>query len=493
MRSIILTLLTLLVAGCAVGPAYHRPPVTVPAAFKEQPPVPSLPGIWKLAQPSDDQARTPWWEVYGDPILNQLEAEARAANQNIAIAEARFRGARAAIRVARAGEFPTVSASVSASRARASSTRVIRSGSNLASAGSTSDYSLPVDISYEVDLWGRVRRTVEANVATAQATAADLATAQLSMQAELAVDYFELRGLDAQRQVLESTAAGYQKALQLTVSRHNQGIASGVDVAQAQTQLAATRTSAIDLGIARSQLEHAIAVLLGRPPAGFSIAPTAERRLPPPIPTAVPSVLLERRPDIASAERLVAAANAQIGVAQTAFFPSLALAVTAGFETSNIADWFTWPSRFWSLGPTVAETLFDGGRRRAQKEQVIAAYDQAVATYRQNVLNAFADVEDTLAASGILAEEAVEQANEVRAAETALQLATERYQGGITTYLEVITAQAAALSAERAAEDLLTRRLTESVQLIRALGGGWRASDLPAPATLVARPAATTK
>jgi NodT family efflux transporter outer membrane factor (OMF) lipoprotein len=377
------------------------------------------------------------------------------------------------VRGARAERFPTLTTSPSVTRSHAS-----QNGSAAATGASATpitSYQLPIDLSYEVDVWGRVRRNVEASVASAQASAADLETVRLSMQAELAVDYFQLRGLDAQRQLLETTVAAYEKALQLTINRHGQGVASGVDVAQAETQLHATRAQATDLALTRSQLEHAIAVLAGRPAAELAIPPAALADAPPEVPVGLPSELLERRPDIAASERRMAAANAQIGVAKAAFFPRLLLSASGGYESTKLSSLFSLASRFWAIGPSLAATLFDGGQRRATREQAQASYDGAVAGYRQTVLSAFQEVEDNLAALRILAEESSEQADAVAAAERSLALAMNRYQAGITTYLEVITAQGAALASERSAVDVLTRRMTASVNLVKAVGGDWRA------------------
>ena len=431
---------------------------------------------WKSAQPGDHVTRGKWWEIFEDANLDALEDQIDVSNQNIAQAEAQFRGARAAIRGARADFFPTVTASASVTRSKASANVGSTPGTP---SGTTTIYQLPVDVSYEVDVWGRVRRNVESSVATAQASAADLETMRLSMHAELAVDYFLLRALDAQRQLLDSSVAAYEKALQLTVNRYKQGIVSGVDVAQAQTQLETTRAQATDLGVNRAAFEHAIATLIGKPPADLSIEPVSAMARPPVIPGGLPSELLERRPDVSGAERRVAAANAQIGVAISAYFPKLLLAAAGGYESSKLSTWFSLPSRFWSVGPELAATLFDGGRRRATTEQARASYDATVAVYRLGVLTAFQEVEDNLAALRILKEEATQQAAAVEAAERALTLARNRYAAGITTYLEVITAQAAALADERIAIDIESRRLTASVNLVKALGGGWKDSDLP--------------
>jgi NodT family efflux transporter outer membrane factor (OMF) lipoprotein len=465
-----------LCTACAVGPDYKRPPVTIPVVFKEQPPEGSrLAAEWKLAQPSDDAIRGKWWEAFQDPLLNDLEDQVEISNQTVAQAEAQFRAARAAIRTSRADLFPTVEAGVSAARSRASSTR----GRVPVATGTTVDYQLPIDFAYEVDLWGRVRRSVEASVAGAQATAGDVQTAVLSSRAELAVDYFELRGLDAQSALLGKTVAAFERALQLTRARYSQGVASGVDVAQAETQLETTRVRATDLQVARAQFEHAIAILVGKAPGDFTIPLADIDVLPPSIPVAIPSRLVERRPDVAAAERRVAAANAQIGVAQAAFFPALTLTASGGVQSSTLATLLTLPSRFWAVGPSLVETVFDGGRRRSLKEQAVASYDGSVAAYRQNTLTAFQDVEDNLVALRVLAEEKLQVAAAVASANRSLELATSRYVGGVTTYLEVITAQTAALENQISAVDVQTRRMTGSVLLIKALGGGWTTADLP--------------
>jgi len=348
-------------------------------------------------------------------------------------------------------------------------------------------YSLPIDLSYEVDLWGRIRRGVEASVASAQASAADVQTTRLSLQAELAVDWFQLHSLDQQRLLLDTTIAGYETALKLTRDRHDQGVASGVDVAQAETQLETTRAQAIDTGAARASFEHAIAILVGKPPADLTIPPAPIGVQPPAIPVALPSDLLERRPDVAASERRMAAANAQIGVATAAYFPSLSLSASGGVASSTLSTLFSLPNRVWSLGAALAETVFDGGRRRAATEQAKAGYDAAVAVYREDVLTSFQNVEDNLATLRVLADEAAQQAVAVAAAERSLTLARNRYDGGITTYLEVITAENIALTNERAAVDILARRMTASVNLVKALGGGWSAAELPAAPALVTR------
>jgi NodT family efflux transporter outer membrane factor (OMF) lipoprotein len=470
-----LTCLVLMITACSIGPQYQRPEVRVPAAYKESPPISfKAADGWKAARPSDDLSRGQWWEVFQDPELNALEGQVDISNQTLAVAEAQLRGARAAIGVARAALFPTVTGTASVIGARQS---LNRPGASNPSSATRADYLLTADTSYEIDVWGRIRHNIEASISSAQASAADLETARLSIHAELAVDYFALRGLDAQRQLLDFTITAFERALELTTNRYNAGVASQVEVLQARTQLENTRAQAIEVGVQRAQFEHAIAILLGKPPADFSIPQAPLTLLPPAIPIGLPSELLERRPDIASAERDVAAANAQIGIAQAAFYPTVTLRSIVGLESSSLTNLFSWPSALWSFGASVVEIAFDGGRRQALTEQARAAYDATVATYRQTVLTAFQGVEDALSTLRILEEEAEQQAKAVQAAEAALLLAINRYKGGITTYLEVVVVQSAALTAERVALDLLTRRMTATVLLIKALGGMW--GDLP--------------
>jgi len=470
-----LTCLVLMITACSIGPQYQRPEVRVPAAYKESPPVSfKAADGWKAAQPSDDVSRGQWWGVFQDPELNALEEQVDISNQTLAVAEAQLRGARAAIGVARAALFPTVTGTASVIGARQS---LNRPGASNPSSATRADYLLSADTSYEIDVWGRIRHNIEASTSSAQASAADLETARLSIHAELAVDYFALRGLDAQRQLLDFTITAFERALELTTNRYNAGVASQVEVLQARTQLENTRAQAIGVGVQRAQFEHAIAILLGKPPADFSIPPAPLTLLPPAIPIGLPSELLERRPDIASAERDVAAANAQIGIAQAAFYPTVTLRSIVGLESSSLTNLFSWPSALWSFGASVVEIAFDGGRRQALTEQARAAYDATVATYRQTVLTAFQGVEDALSTLRILEEQAEQQAKAVQAAEAALLLAINRYKGGITTYLEVVVVQSAALTAETVALDLLTSRMTATVLLIKALGGMW--GDLP--------------
>ncbi len=456
-----------LVAGCTVGPDYVKPTATAPAAYKEM-------SGWKVAQPGDNVIRGAWWEIFGDSGLNTLEERVAVSNQNVAAAEAQFHQARALVEAARAGYFPTVRAGASYSRSRRSSN--VGGGSP---AGSVSDYLLPVDASWELDLWGRVRRSVEAGRAGAQASAADLEAIRLSARAELAQNYFQLRSLDAQKRLLEETVLDYRKSLQLTTNRYAAGVVSKADVLQAETQLRTTEAQAIDVGVARAQLEHAIALLVGAPASDFSVPPTPLAGVPPVVPVGVPSELLERRPDIAAAERRVAAANAQIGVTKAAFYPNVTLSASGGFEAATLAKWLSWPSRFWAVGPAISELVFDGGLRRAQTEQARAAYDAEVAAYRQAVLTGFQEVEDNLAALRILEEEARVQDDAVKAARQAVAVTSNQYKAGTVSYLNVLVAQTAALSDERTALDILGRRMTASVLLVKALGGGWNVSSLP--------------
>jgi NodT family efflux transporter outer membrane factor (OMF) lipoprotein len=471
-----LACLLLTITACTIGPQYQRPEVQVPTAYKELPPASfKAADGWKAAQPNDEAPRGKWWEVFQDPELNALEEQVAISNQTLAVAEAQLRGARAAIGVARAPLYPTVTGTATATGVRQSQNR---SGVTNPSSATHADYLLPVDMSYEIDVWGRIRRNVEASTASAQASAADLETARLSIYAELAVDYFALHGLDAQKQLLDFAITAFERALELTTNRYNQGIASQLEVLQARTVLEITRAQVIDVGVQRAQFEHAIAILLGKPPAELSIPPAPITVIPPAIPIDLPSELLERRPDIAAAERRVAVANAQIGIAQAAFYPTVTLRSMVGFESSSLTNLFSWPSAIWSLGASVVEIVFDGGRRQAVTEQAKAAYDATVATYRQTVLTAFQGVEDNLSTLRILEEEAEQQARAVQTAEATLLQSLNRYKGGVTTYLEVVTAQSAALPAARTAIDLLTRRMAATVQLIKALGGMWGTTSM---------------
>jgi len=460
--------------GCVVGPAYHRPMVAVPDAFKESPPA-----GWKQAEPQEGVPRGEWWAIYQDSQLNALETQVSISNQNVLGALARYREARDQARIARASQLPSVTAAVSITTVRPPPS-VARPNTINTAIGNNVDYALPVDISYQADVWGSIRRSVAAGALTAQASAADLENARLTYQSQLAVLYFELQGLDGDADLLQTTLALYQQSVELTQDRFYAGVSSEADVAQAETQLDTTRAELIDVGVARAQFEHAIATLVGKPPAEVSIREEALRASPPPIPVGVPSALLERRPDIAATERTVAAANEQIGIAKAALFPSLTLAAAGGLESASAIAWFSLPSLFWSAGPQLAATLFDGGKRQAQKDLQEAAYEETVAQYRQTVLTAFQQVEDELAALRILEQEAGAQDDAVRSAQQTLDIVTEQYRAGTTDYLQVISAQTIALQNQRTALDILARRLTSSVLLVEALGGGWDASQLPA-------------
>ena len=460
----------LLLGGCAVGPRYSKPAAATPPGYKEVPP------DWKAAQPNDQIARGKWWEIFQDPQLNALEEQIKVSNQNLKAAEAQFRQARALVRFNRAAYYPTLTAGASAEREHLSEHRPLVASSTRTNG---TDLAIPFDVSYEADVFGRVRHTVEAARSNAQASAADLESLSLSLHAELALDYFQMRTLDAEEQLLTSNVTSFEKALELTQNRYTGGVSSGVDVAQAQTQLENTRTQAIDVLIQRAQNEHAIATLTGQSASTFSIPPAAWNTPPPAIPPGLPSDLLERRPDIAAAERRVAAANAQVGVAQAAYFPVFSLTGTGGFESTSIATLIQGPSGFLSAGASAVVTAFEGGRRRALSEQARAAYDESEANYRQAILRALQEVEDNLAALRILNDEAKAQEAAVAAAEHSLDLSTNRYKGGVVSYLEVTTAQSTALADERAAVDILRRRMTASVSLIKALGGGWNSATLP--------------
>jgi len=460
-------------SACTIGPKYRKPSAPVPPAYKEAA-APLDAGEWKPAQPSDAATRGSWWTAFGDSRLNELEDRLNVTNQTIAGAVANVQVARALVRQARAQYFPTVTVNPSVTYAR------IATGFGQSVGRTFTAYLLPLEASWEPDLWGRVRNTVASSRFGFQVSAADLENVRLSSQAELAVDYWALRAQDALVHVTNAAAAVYQEALDVTRVRYAAGLESDEAVAQAETQLNATQAQATNLGIVRAQYEHAIAVLVGEPASTFAIAvDTASSLTPPAVPVGVPSELLERRPDIAAAERAVAQANAQIGVAQTAFFPSLLLNGSAGFEGLSLARWLAWPNRIWSVGPSLAETIFDAGLRKATVEQYRAVYDHTVATYRLTVLTAFREVEDNLAQLRILAQVIDEQNAAVQSARRALDVASNRYLSGVDPYLNVITAQTAWLNAQQAAVTSQGQQLAASVQLIKALGGGWNVSQLP--------------
>ena len=466
-----------LLSGCSFAPKYGKPAVQTPAAYKEIKSA-STNG-WKVAEPRDGALRGNWWEMFGDAQLNALEEQVNISNQNIAAALASFLSARALVKEARAQLFPTLAAAPSVTRSRTGS--VVRQANLPTRAAPTiTEYSLPLDASWQLDLWGRIRNTVNANASEAQATAADLENARLTAHAELAVDYFQLRAQDDLERLFEATVAAYRESLDLTRVRFQTGIASDEDVAQAETQLETAQAQDTNLGILRAQLEHAIALLVGKPASTFSISFDSLKVGPPPIPFGLPSELLERRPDIAAAERRVAEANAQIGVAKAAYYPTVTLSASGGFQNSTIPELLTWSSRVWSVGAMLAETIFDAGLRKATVQQFQAAYDRTVAAYRQAVLTAFQQVEDNLAALRILAQQVQEQDQAVKSSERYLGLATDRYKLGIDSYLNVITAQAILLGNRQTLVNLRTQQMTASVRLVEALGGGWDTARLPA-------------
>jgi len=432
---------------------------------------------WKMATPSDDHLKGKWWEVFGDPQLNKLEELVQIQNQNVKQAEAQFREARALVAANHADYYPTIGVSPAITQTDLGKNTGRASGTN-------QSFAIPGLVTWEPDLWSRVRLAVQNAAANAQVSGADLQNSLLSEQALLATDYFSLSAQDMQQAVLLDTIDAYSKNLQLTINRYNGGVASKSDITLAQTQLAGAQAQSTDLRIARAQFEHAIAVLTGQPPDSLTIGTGKIAAPPPPIPVAVPSQLLERRPDIAANERQVAAANANIGIAITAYYPTLTLSAGPGLLSTNLANLFTYASRDWSVGPTLSETLFDFGRRRAQVVGAQAAYDATVAAYRQTVLSAFQEVEDDLASLRYLAEESVQQQEAVVASQQALSLELDRYKAGTDSYLNVITTQTIALSDQQTAIVVLQRRMSAAVDLIKALGGGWDASTLPSGAAL---------
>lgn len=456
-----------LLGGCLMGPNYVRPPAPVTAEFKEA-------GNWKTAQPNDAVSRGKWWEIFGDAKLNALADQVNISNENVRAAEARLRQAEALVEQSRSGLWPTLALSGSFTRSR--SPIVVGTSGN--APVPTNVYNLPLTASWAPDLWGSVRRTVEGNIANAQTSAANVANARLLAQSQLAINYFQLRVLDARKRLLDETVAAYQKSLDLTRNRYNAGVAARVELVQAEAQLKSTQAQSLDVGVQRAQMEHSIAILVGRPPAQLAIEPEHVALAIPQIPPGIPSQLLERRPDIAAAERQMQVANAQIGVAQAAYFPSLTISATTGFRANSPPDWLTAPARYWSLGATLAETLFDGGSRSAVKKQAVAAYDATVSSYRQTVLTAFQQVEDNLAALRILEQEAATQAEAVQAARLSTELTLNQYKAGTVNYINVVIVQAAQLNNEATAVNLQGQRLVAAVTLVQALGGGWDATQL---------------
>jgi NodT family efflux transporter outer membrane factor (OMF) lipoprotein len=471
----------LALSGCTVGPNYVRPSTPLAPGFNE--PLPqnfkSVDG-WAPAEPSDAQLKGDWWTLFDDPQLNTLEVQIDPANQTLQEAKANFQAARAAIRFYRASEAPTIGTEPGVGAVRESNHQPYLniSGSN----SGEGDFVLPFDLDYEIDLWGRIRRTVAQSREEAQASAADLATVQLSVHAELAIDYFGLRSADAQCRLLDETVKAFQRALQLTEDRYNGGASPLSDVTQARTQLQAAQVQDTDVAIQRAMYEHAIAVLIGKPPALFSLPPnpiTVDAPAIPAIPGMLPSQLLERRPDIASAERSMAAANEEIGIARAAYYPTLSLSAVAGFAGTSALNWFSWPSRFFAVGPTMSQTLFDHGRRKAVSDIAVDQYDATVASYRQTTLTAFQQVEDNLNALHNLEIEQRQQRNATASAQQSLDLFNIRYEDGVDTYLQVITWQTALLENERNGIEITQRRFEATVLLVKALGGGWNASQLP--------------
>jgi NodT family efflux transporter outer membrane factor (OMF) lipoprotein len=475
------TVATLLLTGCMVGPNYKRPSAPMAPGYKEAPPAyfKEQDG-WKVIQPSDAQLKGNWWELFDDSQLNSLEAKVDGANQTLKIADANYRAAHANVGVYRAAEAPAIGVAPSISAVRDSAHQPYLSPTIIN--GGEGNFTLPLELDYEIDLWGRIHRQVTSAREQAQASAADLANTRLSLHAELAIDYMEVRSADAQLQLLRDTVKAYTDAVTLTNDRFEGGASPLSDLTQARTQLESARVIETDISVTRAQYEHAIAILIGVPPAQFSMPPTPLNLEPPKmpdIPGTLPSELLERRPDIASSERQMAAANEQIGIAQAAFYPTLSLSAVAGLQGTSALNWFTWPSRFWAVGPTFSETLFDAGRRRSVRTMASANYDGTVANYRQTTLTAFQQVEDNLAALRFLEIEAQQQHASTDSAEQSLDLSQIRYEGGADTYLQVITWQTAALNNERNDIDIMRRRMEASVVLIKALGGGWSTAQLP--------------
>ncbi|TBU97614.1 efflux transporter outer membrane subunit [Phytopseudomonas dryadis] len=475
----VLSLLTLglVLSGCAIGPDYQRPDLSTPAHFKQA-------DGWKVAVPADAVARGAWWELYGDGELNGLVGRLNVSNQNLAAAEAQYRQARALVRGGRAAFYPTLSGTAGVSRAgQGGGDSTLRTSDGFSVGGSdtasiSKSYDLSLNAAWELDIWGKLRRSLESSQAGFEASAADLAAVRLSLQAELVQSYLQVRVLDGQQRLLDATVVAYQRALRLTENQYRAGIVPKSDVSQALTQLRSTEAQAIDLQWQRAQLEHAIAVLIGVPPSEVNIARREQLPELPEVPAMVPSQLLERRPDVAAAERRVIAANAEIGVAKAAWYPDLTLSASGGYRGSSFADWVNLPNRFWSVGPQLALTLFDGGRRSAERERTEAVYDQTVAQYRQAVLDSFREVEDYLVQLRVLEQETAVQLQALDAARESLRLIENQYRAGTVDYNSVVNVQATALNNERSNLTLLGSRLTASVQLIAALGGGWDVLEL---------------
>ncbi|AMB84799.1 RND transporter [Pseudomonas agarici] len=473
-RLLTLALAGLLLSACAVGPDYRRPDAQTPEQYKEA-------SGWRQAQPSDSLARGAWWELYGDRTLNDLVAKLNSSNQTVAQSEAQFRQAQALVRSSRGAFFPSVD--LSAGKTRSSQ----GSGSSTSSLSSSSSgirdtYNTQLGVSWEADIWGKLRRGLEADQASAQASFADLAAMRLSQQSELVQNYLQLRVIDEQKRLLEATVMAYERSLKTTENQYRFGVSGRAAIAQAQTQLKSTQGDLIDLIWQRAQFENAIAVLTGQPPAQFTLVTTQDIPALPQIPLSLPSQLLERRPDIASAERSVISANAKIGVAKSAYYPDLSLSLSGGYSSSTYANWISLPNRFWSVGPKLAMTLFDGGQRSAEVDRTEAVYDQTVAKYRQTVLDGFREVENYLVQLKVMEDEAAVRQQALDAARESLRLTDNQYKAGLIAYLDVVTVQTTALSNERSVLSLLQSRLIASVQLIAALGGGWDGNTDPSAA-----------
>ncbi len=465
--------LLFLLSGCKVGPNYRRPDAPVANAWKEQAP-------WRTASPQDSIPKGTWWTIFSDAELSQYEANAIKANQTIEVARNQLEQARASVRITQSGLLPQIGASMTAQRARTSANQPTVSGNPLAGAVTQNTFTIPFNVSWEADVFGGLRRSVESSNALYQSSAAALENVRLVVTSDLAVDYFSLRELDAEIAVIDSAVQYQEKALRLVQNRHEGGVASGLDVAQQETQLNSTKTQARLLRRQRAQFEHAIAALVGVPASSFSIpAKPLDVKLPS-IPLGVPSDVLERRPDVAQSERLMAAQNAQIGVAKSAYFPSIGLSGGAGFDSRNFTNLVSAPSVFWALGANVADAVLSGGRRKAQVDFAQSAYGASVAGYRQNVLNAFQEVEDGISGLGVLSQAAETQQLAVDAAQRALKIANDRYVGGLVTYLDVVTAEQTLLDNQRLATQILGQQLVTSVSLVKALGGGWDAASLQA-------------
>jgi NodT family efflux transporter outer membrane factor (OMF) lipoprotein len=483
-----------LLGGCTVGPKYHIPANSTPPAFKESPTQFKETDGWTVAQPSDTALRGKWWKIYNDPELNRLEEQLNIGNQNIRQAVESFMEARALVRETRSQYFPTVGTNPTYTRSQSSANTggavSAANGGLFGSSGGTQvqQFSLPASVSWEPDLWGRVRNAVHASQFNAQLSAADLENIRLSAQGSLALDFFLIRGQDALQKVLDDTVAADKNALDLAQASYDTGVGDQISVVEAKATLQSTQATAVNIGVARAQDEHAIALLLGKPASEFSLPIRPIITTPPPIPIGVPSQLLERRPDIAAAERTMAAANAQIGVADAAFYPSLTLSASGGLESSTIGHLLDWPSRFWSIGPSVSETIFDGGLRRATVNQYIATYNADLAGYRESVLTAFQQVEDYLAAVRILSRQIQLEQQAVASAQTSLTLELGRYQTGIDPYMDVVIAQTTLLTDQQNLANAQIEQMTDSVQLIEALGGGWDRSQLPTPEQVTRKP-----